>query len=104
MLGGAWTVTGRDGQEIYRFRFADRGFGLALAEGAWRDLRAPRGGDSGFVSSVAYDGDRLMLRFNESGADDLVVLNLRQNPDGAWTGELWRAGAVTPVTFRHFRG
>ena len=103
-LDGAWTVTGHDGQEIYRFRFSDRGFGLALAEGAWRDLRAPRGGDSGFVSSVGYDGDRLMLRFYESGPDDLVVLNLRQNPNGAWMGELWRAGAVTQVTFRHYRG
>ena len=99
-LDGGWTVSSRDGLELYRFRFSDKGFGLTLAEGAWRDLRAARVGGSGFVSSVGYDGEKLMFRFYEAGPDDLVVVTVRQSSAGQWTGELWRGGAVTLVTFK----
>lgn len=97
-LDGGWMLAGGGGQPLYRFEFADRGVGLGLAEGSWRDLRViPAALGSGFITSIAADGTRLMLRFYEADANDLVVVTVR--PAGAaWTGELWRKGAVTAVT------
>jgi hypothetical protein len=86
---------------MYSFRMVDHGQGLALAEGAWRDLEAGSGpGTSGFVYSVGYDGEKLMLRFYETGSDDLVVLTITPSAAKDWRGELWRRGAVTKVRFR----
>ncbi len=100
-LDGGWTLAGQDGRDLYRFQFADRGQGLALAEGAWRDLDGgPRLEGSGFISQVGYDGDKLMLRFYETGPDDLVVVTLKPSPGAPWSGQIWRKGAVAPVQFK----
>jgi hypothetical protein len=99
-LDGGWNVAGADGKRIYAMRMVDHGQGPGAAEGAWRDLQAgPRLAGSGFISSIGYDGGKLMLRFYESGPDDLVVLTVTPSVAGAWTGELWRKGAVAKVTF-----
>jgi hypothetical protein len=99
-LDGGWTLRADGDAPLYRFQFVDPGLGLRYAEAAWRDLRSsqPRAG-SGFVSTVAYDGEALTLRFDEAGPDDLVVVTLKSAADG-WTGELWRGGVVTPVSLR----
>lgn len=98
-LDGGWTLSGAGGERLYRFQFADRGLGLQYAEGAWRDLRgSAKPASSGFVTSIAYDGLNLMLRFEEAGPDDLVVVTLKPAAGGGWSGQLWRAGAVTPAS------
>ena len=97
-LDGDWTLAGADGRQIYRFRFANRGLGLTPAEGAWRDLEGRGPGGSGFVASVAYDGDELMLRFNEAGPDDEVVVQVKPTHERRWPGRLWRHGVAVKVT------
>jgi hypothetical protein len=98
-LDGGWRVAGADGRPIYRLRFADGGRGMTLAEGAWRDLALTGPAATGLVNSIGYDGEKLMMRFNEAGEDDPVVLSVR--PAGArdWQGELWRHGTSVKVTF-----
>lgn len=101
-LDGGWSLSSEEGRRIYSFRFSDRGQGMSLAEGAWRDLQQGAGAGvaaSGFISSVGYDGEKLMLRFYEAGPEDLVVLTVKPANDGAWRGELWRKGAITKVLF-----
>ena len=99
-LDGGWLLVDGSGQRLYRFEFSDRGVGLGLAEGAWRDLRvAGAAQGSGFITSIATDGSKLMLRFYELGASDLAVVTVSTSgPE--WTGELWYRGAVTPVSLR----
>jgi hypothetical protein len=100
-LDGGWTLSDARGRPLYSFRMVDQGQGMGLAQGAWRDLAAGEGPfTSGFVDSVGYDGGKLMLRFYESGPDDLVVLTLTPSSAGVWPGELWRHGAVTKVSFK----
>lgn len=100
-LQGGWTLAGADGQALYRFQFADQGLGLGLAEGAWRDLNGgPRLEGSGFIELVGYDGDKLMLRFYESGPDDPVLVTVKPSATGAWSGQLQRKGSATPVSFK----
>lgn len=100
-LDGGWTLADEDGRNIYRFQFVDRGAGMGLAEGAWRDLRGGlRLKGSGFVSQVAYEGQQLTLRFYETDASDEVVVAVKPSGEGAWTGELRRHGDATPITFR----
>ena len=100
-LDGGWTLATADGHSLFRFQFLDRGLGLSLAEGAWRDLD---GGErlqgSGFVDQVGYTGDQLMLRFHETQGPGDVVVTVKPNGAAPWTGQLYRHGAVTPVTFR----
>jgi hypothetical protein len=100
-LDGGWTLATADGHNLYRFQFLDRGLGFGQAEGAWRNLE---GGErlrgSGFVDQVGFTGEQLMLRFRETQAADDVVVTVKPNGASAWTGQLYRHGAVTPVTFR----
>ena len=99
-LDGGWSLDGSDGRALYSFRMVDHGQGMASAEGAWRDLQPGAGPDaSGFVDSIGYDGEKLMLRFHEAGPDDLVVVTLKPAGAKRWPGELWRHGAVAKVTF-----
>jgi hypothetical protein len=98
-LDGGWGLAGPDGQRIYSFRLIDHGQGMSLAEGAWRDLSLKGASGSGVIASIGYDGDRLMLRFYESGPDDPVVITLRPSGGRDWPGELRRHGAVSKVTF-----
>ncbi len=99
-LDGGWTVFGRDGERLYRLQIADRGLGLGLAEGAWRDLKTnARLLSSGFIANVAYDGAQLTMKFYQSDANDLVVMTVRPM-GGAWSGQLMRRGVATAVTFR----
>ncbi len=99
-LDGGWRLISVDGRNLYTFQLADRGLGPQTIEGAWRDLAAPAATPhTGFLSSIDRTGETLMLRFNEAGADDLVVVTVK--PDGgAWTGQLWRRGVVTKVTLQ----
>ena len=101
-LDGGWTLATTDGHGLYRFQFIDRGQGLGLAEGAWRDLDGGAGLlGSGFVEQVGYSGDQLMLRFHETPAEnEVVVVTVKPAGAAAWTGQLYRHGAMTPVTFR----
>lgn len=103
-LDGGWSVTDQAGKRLYSLRMVDHGRGMSLAEGAWRDLATPPGPSAaGFVESIGWDGSKLMLRFYESGPDDLVVLTLAPSAADAWSGELWRRGAVVKVSFRRDR-
>ncbi len=100
-LDGRWTLASRaGGAQLYRFQFADRGLGFGLAQGAWRDLKSisTRTG-SGFITSIAFDGTQLMLRFDETGPDDLVVVTVKPSGSG-WAGQLWRHGVSVPVTLQ----
>ncbi len=100
-LDGGWTLASSDGRPLYRFQLVDNGQGVAPPEGAWRDLRAAtRATNAGFLTSVNFDGLQLMLRFYESGPDDLAVVVVRPVHGEGWTGQFWRAGASIPVTFR----
>ena len=99
-LDGGWTLAGADGQRLYRFQFVGHG-GLEPADGAWRDLNGgARLAGSGVIDQVAFAGDRLMLRFYESGPADEVVVTVKPAGNAPWTGELRRHGATEPVTFR----
>lgn len=99
-LDGGWSLTDSRGRRMYSFRMVDQGQGMGLAQGAWRDLQAGEGpATSGFVASVGYDGDKLMLRFYEAGPDDLIVLTVKPSSGKDWPGEFWHNGAVAKVTF-----
>jgi len=99
-LDGGWMLATSDGRPLYRFQLADNGQG-AGAEGAWRDLHvATPALSTGFIASVSFDGQQLMLRFYENGPDDLAVVSLKPGEGGAWAGQFWRRGVSTPVTFR----
>ena len=99
-LDGGWTVIGRDGEKLYRLQFADRGLGLGLAEGAWRDLKSnARLMTSGFIANVAYDGVQLTLKFFQADPNDQVVVTLKPAL-GGWSGQLVRRGVATAVTLR----
>ena len=99
-LDGGWTVVGRDGEKLYRLQFADRGLGLGLAEGAWRDLKTnARLMTSGFIANVAYDGVQLTLKFFQADANDQVVVTLKP-ASGGWSGQLVRRGVATAVVLR----
>jgi hypothetical protein len=103
-LDGGWSVTSEAGKALYSIRMVDHGKGMSLAEGAWRDLGVQPGPAAvGFVESVGWDGRKLTLRFYESGPDDLVVLTLSPSAADAWSGELWRHGAIVKVVFRRDR-
>ena len=97
-LDGGWSVTDQAGKALYSLRMVDHGQGMTQAEGAWRDLAAPPGpAATGFVDSIGYDGGKVMLRFHETGPDDLVVLTLTPTAASAWAGELWRRGRIVKV-------
>ena len=84
-LDGGWSLTGPDGRRMYSFRMVDQGQGMGVAQGAWRDMQAGEGpATSGFVASVGYDGDKLMLRFYEAGPDDLIVLTVKPSSAKNW--------------------
>ena len=100
MFDGGWLIGPKDGRALYRFQLADSG-GQSPLEGAWLNLRAAtRAASAGFINTVSFDGLQLMLRFNESGPDDLTVVVVAPGAGGAWTGHLWRRGVATDVTFR----
>lgn len=99
LLDGGWTLAGADGRALYRFQFVERSSGET--EGAWRDLNGGPGlQGSGVLSAVGHDGERLMLRFYEAGPDDPVVVTVKPDAAGAWSGELSRKGSTTPVLLK----
>ncbi len=99
-LDGGWMLATSDGRPLYRFQLADNGQGGG-AEGAWRDLHvATPASSTGFIASVSFDGQQLMLRFYENGPDDLAVVSVKPGQAGSWSGQFWRRGVSTPVTFR----
>ena len=99
-LDGGWTLAAADGRRLYRFQFQGHGYGQLEADGAWRDLDGgPRLKGSGFVDQIGYAGDQLLLRFYEADPADEVVVTMKPTGNGAWSGQLRRHGAVTPVTF-----
>ena len=100
-LDGDWRLEGGDGRLLYRFQITDPGLGYGVAEGAWRDPAvASFTAGSGWLDSVSYDSGGAMLRFNEAGAQDLVVVTIKPAAGGSWAGELWRAGAVIKVAMK----
>ncbi len=102
MFDGGWLIAAKDGRALYRFQLADGGGQTASAlEGAWLNLRAAtRAASAGFINTVSFDGLQLMLRFNESGPDDLTVVVVAPGVGGTWAGHVWRRGVATDVTFR----
>ena len=99
-LDGGWTVQSREGEKLYRLQFVDRGLGLGLAEGAWRDLKAnARLQTSGFIANVVYDGAQLTLKFVQSDPTDTVLVTLKPSGSG-WSGQLVRRGVATAIVLR----
>jgi hypothetical protein len=99
-LDGGWRVSDPSGKPIYVLRMVDRGDAAGSLEGAWLDLSASPGpAAAGFLSSVAYDGVKLILRFYENGPDDPVELTVTPSGEKSWLGELRRKGAIVKVTF-----
>ncbi len=99
-LDGGWTVQSREGEKLYRLQFVDRGLGLGLAEGAWRDLKAnARLQTSGFIANVVYDGAQLTLKFVQSDPTDTVLVTLKPSGSG-WSGQLVRRGVATAIILR----
>lgn len=95
-LDGGWTLSDRYGDR-YVLQIVDRRDRL---EAVWRDLR--RAGSlngSGLVDSIQRTGSDLTLRFTETQTPDLVV-TLRSEPDGRWSGKLMRGDDAFPVTLR----
>lgn len=99
-LDGGFLLAGPDGRPLYAFQLVDPGAAGAELEGAWRGLaRHPRRGDSGFVALIAYDGPRLVLRFEERPGR-LVVVTVEPGQDSGWRGRMWRLGFTRAVVLR----
>lgn len=91
-LDGGWTLAAADGAELYALQLVDTGEGGSL-EGAWRDLRAPKARDSGFLALIGREPGRARLTFFEPGARAPTVVTLEPSLDGSWRGRLQSAEA-----------
>jgi hypothetical protein len=91
-LDGGWTLSAGDGAELYALQLVDTGEGGSL-EGAWRDLRAPKARDSGFIALIGREPGRTRLTFFEPGARAPTVVTLEPSLDGSWRGRLQPAEA-----------
>ena len=111
-LDGRWRLTSPDGTSLFAFVIADTGGApsphAALPsspeiEGAWRDLRREGGvGTSGLLISVEHLADTVEIRFYEADPAAPTVVKLHDDASGVWSGELFEAGAKTPVIMKRF--
>ena len=99
-LDGGFLLARQDGRPLYAFQLVDPGPAGAEPQGAWRKLeRRLRPRNSGFVALIAYDGPRLVLRFEERPGR-LVVVTAEPAQDGVWRGRMWRLGFTRSVVLR----
>jgi hypothetical protein len=100
-LDGAWTLVSAAGAPIYAFQLVDRPGGQGTVEGVWRDLRRPATpGDIGLVDQIVRTPTTLAITLNATLGQSAVVISLRPDPTGMWTGELKDGAGVTQVKLR----
>jgi len=99
-LDGAWTVRTRSGAAFMMLQLHDPGRAGAEIEGAWRSLPRPgQGARSGFLVSVAREGQTLVLRwYDRDETGNLSVMRLIPGADGRWTGHIEDRDVEIPVT------
>jgi hypothetical protein len=99
-LDGAWIVTGADGRDLIVLQLVDPGDGSGRLEGAWRDLITPDGVEPvGLIDSLDRGVLDLVIRFRPRGAGG-VVLQMRPDAKGDWSGQMFDNGQATPITMR----
>jgi hypothetical protein len=99
-LDGGWIVIGPDGQNLVVLQLVDPGDGSGRLEGAWRDLITPDGVEPvGLIDSLDRGALDLVIRFRPRGAAG-VILQIRPDAKGDWSGQLFDKGQATPVTMR----
>jgi hypothetical protein len=100
-LDGTWTLVSASGQGLYVFQLVDKPGGHDPLEGVWRDLRRPSvPGDIGMIDTL-YRGDGLLrLSFSAKAGDPPVMVELKADADGGWSGQLREAGVTTQVKLR----
>ena len=100
-LDGAWTLVSAAGAPIYDFQLVDKPGGESPIEGVWRDLRRPATpGDIGLIDQVARSPTALTITLNARPGQQAVVITLRPDPAGGWSGELREGAATTQVRLR----
>jgi hypothetical protein len=91
-LDGRWSLADRDGAPLYTLLFVDNGRGAL--EGAWRDVTRGAGlTATGVIDNLSRNGGALNASFYPRPGQPTVSLNLTQQADGAWTGDLDQGGA-----------
>jgi len=111
-LDGRWRLTSPDGLPLFAFVMADTGGAPSPhaaspsspeIEGAWRDLRREGvPGSSGLLISVEHLADMVEIRFYEADPAAPTVVKLHDDASGVWSGDLFEAGAKTPVVMKRF--
>jgi hypothetical protein len=100
-LDGSWTLVSATGTAIYALQLVDKPGGQGAVEGVWRDLRRPSTpGDIGLIDQVARSPAALTITINAVPGQSAVVINLRPDPTGMWSGELRQGAETTPVKMR----
>ncbi|HWF76814.1 MAG TPA: hypothetical protein VN694_06515 [Caulobacteraceae bacterium] len=100
-LDGAWTLVSAAGTPILAFELVDKPGGQGAVEGVWRDLRkASTPGDIGLIDQIARTPTALTITLNAAPGQSAMVISLRPDPTGAWSGELKDGGATTQVKLR----
>jgi hypothetical protein len=100
-LDGTWTLVSATGTALYGFQLIDKPGGQGAVEGVWRDLRRPATpGDIGLIDQIARSPAALTITINAVPGQSAVVVTLRPDPTGAWSGELKQGAVTTPVRMR----
>ena len=100
-LDGAWTLVSTAGAPLYAFQLVDKVGGQGVVEGVWRDLRRPTmPGDIGLIDQIIRGPATLAITLNAAPGQQAVVISLRLEPTGAWSGDLKQGGSTTPVRLR----
>jgi hypothetical protein len=100
-LDGAWTLVSAAGTPIFALQLVDKPGGQGAVEGVWRDLRRPATpGDIGLIDQIARSPTALTITLSATPGQSTVMISLRPDPTGAWSGELREGAAVTQVKLR----
>jgi hypothetical protein len=100
-LDGAWTLVSAAGTPIYGFQLVDRPGGQGPVEGVWRDLRrASTPGDINLIDQIARGPAALTITLSATPGQSTVMISLRPDPTGLWSGELREGADVTQVRLR----
>lgn len=95
-LDGSWTVRSRSGAPILVLMLHDPGRAGAEIEGAWR---LASGAKSGFLVSVAREGQHLVIRwYDREDTGNMSVMRLLPGADGRWSGTVQARDVEYPVT------
>jgi hypothetical protein len=99
-LDGSWMVRTQAGAPFMAMMLADRGRTDSEIEGAWRSLGGrPGSGHTGFLLSVAREGQTLVVRWYPSDdTGNINIMRLKPSPDGRWTGSVTARDVEFPVT------